>query len=200
MYVFIFYWQEVGAPLAALGGPPLAGRRSTLGAAGPPLCGALGPPSRALCAPAASGGASAAALARGTGCLGTRLSRAPAEGPGGSAGELLCVGTHGAAGGRGAGGDGPVRGGSGTEWGRRPVLLLLGSAGVFQAQQPPGLLAAPALDGSDESVDERCGDGPQGVLCALHQDVPVRPHLAQECQDHAPQPVDLPPAQLLVAA
>jgi len=153
------------------------------------------------------------ALLRGTGCLGTRLAKTSASGPAGRAGELLRIGTRRAAGGRGAGGDGPLRGGGGTGWGRGaallllcsagvfgPSLVLLGSAEVFEAQQPPGPLAAPALDGCDESVDERCGDGSQGVLCALHQGVPVRPHLAQECQDHAFQPADLPPALLPVAA
>lgn len=155
------------APLEAPGWPPLAGRGSALGTAGPPLGGAGGPRSRALPSPAASGGAAAATLVSGTDCVGTRLSRTPSEGPAGRAGELLHVGTRGAAGWCGAGGDGPLRGGGGTGRGRGAALLLLGAAGVFEAQQPPGLLAAPALDGGNESVDDRHGDGPQGVLCAL---------------------------------
>lgn len=172
------------------GGRPLARLRSTLGAAGPPLLGAPGPPSRALPAPAWSGAAAAAVLGTGPCCLvprllvgllllpgagcGRELASAPVKDLAGCAGELLGVGTLGAAGGCGAGA-------AGSAWGesRAAVLLPLGCALIFEAQHPPGVPAAVADNGVNEPVDDGHGAGTHAGLYALHHGIPVQPLLTQ---------------------
>lgn len=65
-YFLLVEGRVAGAPLAPPAGRLLAGLGRILGAGGPPLWGAPGPPGRAVPALCGSGGAAAAALGRGT--------------------------------------------------------------------------------------------------------------------------------------
>ena len=119
------------------------------------------------------------------GC-GAELASVPVKEPTGCAGELFRVQARRAAGGRGAGCEGPLWGS-----GRTAVLLIL------EAAQPAGFPAAATDDGLHEPVSERRGHGSQAGLCAPEHEVPVRPHPTQAAEEEALCRQDLPPVDPL---